>query len=378
MSQKSYKPSPAADIPTADQDKYLCEWLELCTILRCSNPARAFLARRGQKFFREFAKALQAGEALADILYQEYNDVPLPVAAGRGWETMEAEEEGTVPGNGADSPEETGESTAVPARAHLRERPWMLFESYMCVPGLTGRKPYKDLLMTMAEEYPDNVVRRVASLTAYIKLCYKAVVRAWVSNEAHEIRNSEGWIVRNTVREIAAEATDEASSRESIFNRISRSAVGGQEALEAQEFLPASLPDPVESADQSLLHSMAAEVAESVLPQITDPMRVALAARAFEVSLAHPAIEKFAGRRHTQLSGYLQAPDPGRKMSPASNLPTRINKQIEARYPDLDSRAKPFLRGAVLGILLAETKNWLKQPENADFYRFLQAQEQQA
>lgn len=327
-------------LPTEVQAEFLGEWFKGCTIGKCSVEARAFLAQRGQSYFWKYAKALNATEACLDIVAQT-----------------------TSPG-GADDDEADGEdaserTTTPPGGfqtedASLRERPWVLFESYMCVPKPSGKRP-KDGILKACAEHQTNASNRVRIAFEYISQSFRSFVRHWVHKEGGELRNSKGWIMRRTVTEVHSD--DESESPVSIY-----------------EFIPSSLPDPAQESQLALLNKTAEEISASLWPQLADPVRVAFAARVADVSLADPRVEERAGRKHSQLSGYLQPQTSGTGSRQKSNLPALITREIAKRVPGIERELQTYMKGQVLGFLMGEIKKWLQCPENRAFLCFLRTE----
>ena len=327
-------------LPTEVQAEFLGEWFKGCTIGKCSVEARAFLAQRGQSYFWKYAKALNATEACLDIVAQ---------TTGRGG----ADDDGV-------EMEDASERTAEPPGGFqaedtsLRERPWVLFESYMCVPKPSGKRP-KDGILKACAEHQTNANKRVRIAFEYISQSFRSFVRHWVHKEGGELRNSKGWIMRRTVTEVRSD--DEPDSPASIYDLI-----------------PSSLPDPAQESQHALLVETAEGISAHLWPQLPDPVRVAFAARAANISLAHPKVEERARRKHSQLSGYLQPQALGAGSRQKSNLPALIIGEIAKRAPGIENDLLAYLKGQVLGFLMGEIKKWLHRPENRSFLCFLRTE----
>jgi hypothetical protein len=139
------------------------------------------------------------------------------------------------------------------------------------------------------------------------------------------------------------------------------------EGYSCYDYIPADIPDPSDEANAKLLAEMAVDALSEALGKITDPVRVALAARTRGVSLAHPQVGIKAGRSSTQLSAYLQGERNGR-------LPALLNEIALKRLPDEDDSVRVAFRAALLKNLIDDNEKWLARPENRDFLCFLQAE----
>lgn len=327
-------------LPTEVQAEFLGEWFKGCTIGKCSVEARAFLAQRGQSYFWKYAKVLNATEACLDIVAQ--------TTSPAGADDDEAE--------GEDAPERTSSPPGgfQTEDASLRERPWVLFESYMCVPKPSGKRP-KDGILKACAEHQRSANKRVRVAFDYIGLSFRSFLRCWVQTEGGELRNSKGWIMGRTVTEVHSD--DEPEAPASIY-----------------EFIPSSLPNPAQESQHLQLTETAEAISACLWPQLPDPVRVAFAARAANVSLAHPKVEERARRKHSQLSGYLQPQALGAGSRQKFNLPALIIGEIAKRAPGIDNDLLAYLKGQVLGFLMEEIKKWLQCPENRAFLRFLRTE----
>ncbi len=328
---------PLPDMPDADeQADHLGEWLEKCTISRCSPESSAHLAWLGQCLFRRYISALGIEGSASDILNA-----------------------------GAD-----GGSTK------LQQRPWHLFESYMCAPGKGDRKRYKENLIAKCADASDTMVR-VKKAVSYIKFCFRTVVRQWAAKEAYGFRNASGHLQAETVSE--AQFTQDGDTVESIYDFIPDAIPDWeQESNNPLQEHAAGHLDPAAEAVQkdlkTIIDALAKDAAKEVLAAMDKAMRIALAARAYGISLANKEIVRIAGRDKSQLSLYLQTLDKKRAASAKSNIPALIANAVDLRLSPELIDLQTFIKAKTTECLLMNNRNWLARPENADLLRFLETE----
>jgi hypothetical protein len=324
----------AAQPDTGLQAIYIGEWLEQCTITKCGPETARFLAERGRNVFQKYVAKLDALESAKDILAADTDN----------------------------------------SSPHLRQRPWKLFETYMCVSSKNDRKRYKDALITLCGETVDTT-ERVKKAVSYINLCFRTVVRQWAAKEADGLRDSDGirqaYTVSNTHN---TEDTPEASIYDFIPETVAEFDLVEDSPLSDME---SSSRDPASEASHSDLQTSAGlsrliqHIADDVISHMNKAMRTALAARAYGISLAHPRLADFADRGSTQLSSYLQAPDKKNTKPSRFNIPAQISKAVEARLPPELADLRTYLMARTTECLLLDIKKWLMKPENSQLRCFL-------
>jgi hypothetical protein len=304
--------SELAYVPAADQAECFSEWYAACTIEKCGAETRAFLAALGRNGFRKWAVKSNALHQLNDVLDQQQATDQMAV----------------------------------------RDRPWVLFECYMCVPTKVGRKPYKDALIR-AVTGGKTEIDRVRIARCYIDNAFRSVVRDRVRYDAGHLRSADGTIKQ-------------------VLDSMNVELEGG---TKLGDFLPMEVPDPSEEADAHLLREAAINIARELDGKIPDPMRVALVARQYGVSLADPVVAKRADRKSSQISEYLRYPSAGKNLTGASNLYAMIKIAIDEAFPDTtdpEPALRAYLQAMVISIVVANNKEWLARPENEDFFRYIQ------
>lgn len=326
---------------TGQQAVYIGEWLEQCTITKCGPDAARFLADRGRNVFRRFASKLDALDPAKDILAADKdNSSPL-----------------------------------------LRQRPWNLFESYMCVPGKSDRKRYKDALINLCSTTTDST-ERVKKAVSYINDCFRTVVRQWAAKEADGLRDSGG--IRRAYTTSKTTYNTEDNPEASIYDYIPET-VAEFDLIEDGPLsdMASSISDPASEASHNDLQELKTsagltrlirQTTDDIIPSMNHAMRTALAARAYGITLAHPRLAEFADRRSTQLSSYLQTPDKKDTAISRFNIPTLVSKAVEARLPSELADLRTYLMAKTTECLLLDNKKWLMQPENAPLLCFLDSE----
>ena len=326
-------------LPTEVQANYLGEWFAGCTIGKCNAGARRFLAKRGQAYFWKYAQKLDATEACLDIVGQSACKPTADETEARDKESFDG---GRPSGRQAED-------------ALLRERPWLLFESFMCVPKPNGKR-HKDRLLKACEEHQGNDSRRVSVAFNYIDKSFRTFVRTWAVKEGGALRRKKDGMI------VARQETDPNKG-------------GDLNALpDINEYLRPALPDFAQKEHLDALILVAEKIVNSLWPRLKDPIRVAFAATAAGVSLANPNVEKRAGKKHAQLFSYVQPKRAGINRNTKSNLSAMITRETARLAPEIGRDLRAELEIQVLRLLLKHISLWLKIPENKAFLRFLMAE----
>lgn len=329
-------------LPTEVQAAHLNEWFTGCTIGKCGASARAFFAQRGQSYFWKYAQKLDAAAACKDIVGQ---------TASRS-EVDEDEAEATKEvSDGAGHPPGRRQSESL----SLRERPWVLFEYYMCVPQPSGKR-YKDLLLKACEKHQGNDNMRVRVAFGYIGKSFRTFVRTWANKEGGALRNKKDG-------RISARSAPGLDSGDNVIALVG-----------VNDFVRPSLPDFAQVEHLATLAAIAEKIVKSLWPRLKDPVRVAFAAMVYNISLGDRRVEDRAGKKHSQLFSYLQPQDAARARAPKSNLSAMIEKEIANLDPEVEGELHALLKVQVIRFLLDFTNIWLQTPENRKFLRFLRAE----